>query len=131
MSTATTTTKRITKAQRFADIKALLSGETPANGTTIEDAMAFIDKELDLLARKNTSDKAPTKTQQENEVHMERILQFLSTCVNPVTCTEIQKSVPEFMDFNNQKIAALMRKLTEAHKVDKTMNKGRPVFALA
>lgn len=129
--TTTTTTKRITKAQRFTDIKALLSGEAVSNGTTVEDALAFIDKELELLARKNTSDKAPTKTQKENEKHKERILEFLTGYVDGATCTEIQKGVPEFADFQNQKVAGLLRSLKDEKKVRRETVKGKSLFFLA
>ena len=131
MTNTTTTTKRITKAMRFADIKALLSGETPTNGTDLAAALVFIDSELALLAKKNTSDKKPTKTQEENMGHKAKILDFLSGQVDGVTCTEVQKSIPEFADFQNQKIAALLRQLVEDGKVAKSMVKGKAMFALA
>lgn len=127
----TNTVKRITKAQRFEDIKALLNGGKVVYGTTAEDACAFIDKELALLAKKNTSDKKPTKTQEENEGHKAKILDFLSTCAEGVTCTDIQKGVPDFADFNNQKIAALVRQLVEAGKVNKDVVKGKSMFSIA
>ena len=131
MSTTTTTTKRITKAMRFADIKSLLAGEAVHNGTSVEDALAFIDNEIALLAKKNTSDKKPTKTQEENENHKAHIIDFLSTQTEGVTCTDVQKSVVEFADFNNQKIAALMRQLVNEGKVVKAMVKGKAMFSLA
>ena len=60
---------RITKAQRFEDIKALLTGGEVKHGTTMEIAMTVIDHELELLRKKNSSggDKKLTPTQQENE----------------------------------------------------------------
>lgn len=131
MTTTNTTTKRITKAQRFADIKALLMGEAVHSGTSVEDALAFIDNEIALLAKKNTSDKKPTKTQEENEGHKARIIEFLSGRGEGVTCTEVQKSVAEFADFNNQKVAALMRQLVNDGKVVKAMVKGKAMFSLA
>lgn len=130
-NTTTTTTKRITKAMRYADIKALLSGETVHNGTSIEDALKFIDNEVALLAKKNTSDKKPTKTQEENEAHKARIIEFLSGQTEGVTCTDVQKSIPEFADFNNQKVAALMRQLVNDGKAVKAMVKGKAMFSLA
>ena len=43
MATTDSKTPRITKAQRFADIKALLAGDDAPNGSTIDDLGAFID----------------------------------------------------------------------------------------
>ena len=45
-------TPRITKAMRFEDIKALLNGQPVSYGTSIEDAVNFIDYEMNLLTKK-------------------------------------------------------------------------------
>ena len=131
MNTTTTTTKRVTKAQRFADIKALLSGEAVTYGTTIEDAKAFCDSEMNLLAKKNSGEKKPTKTQQENEGYKELIVQFLTAQSEGVTCTTIQKGVPEFADFQNQKISHLVKQLVEAGRAVKETVKGKTLIKLA
>ena len=131
MTTTTTTTKRITKAMRFEDIKALLNGEEVKHCTTVADACKFCDSELALLAKKNTSDKKPTKTQEQNEGYKAMILDFLRGCSEGVTCTDVQKGVTEFAEFNNQKIAALMRQLVDANKVTKAVVKGKSLFSIA
>lgn len=126
---------RITKAMRFEDIKAMLNGSPVNYGTTIEDAMTFIDHELGLLARKNSGeDKEQTKTQQENEGYKAIILEFLAALPEDkigVTCTEIIKGVPEFDGFTTQKISPLVRQLMLADKVVKTESKGKSLFRLA
>lgn len=131
MATTTTSTKRITKAMRFEDIKALLNGGDVSHGTTIEDALAFCDSELALLAKKNTSDKKPTQTQKDNEGYKALILDFLREKGEGVTCTDVQKGVPAFADFNNQKVAALMRQLVDAGNVTKAVVKGKSLFSIA
>lgn len=131
MATTTSTTKRVTKAQRFEDIKALLNGKDVTYGTTIEDASKFCDAELALLAKKNSGDKKPTKTQEQNEGYKALILDFLRGQSEGVTCTDIQKGVPAFADFNNQKIAALVRQLTDAKQVTKEIVKGKSLFSIA
>ena len=131
MATTTTSTKRVTKAMRFEDIKALLDGEAVKYGTTIEDALAFCDSELALLAKKNTSDKKPTQTQKDNEGYKALILDFLQGQSEGVTCTDIQKGIAAFADFNNQKVAALMRQLLTAGDVTKAVVKGKSLFAIA
>ena len=128
-------TPRITKAMRFEDIKALLNGQPVSYGTSIEDAMNFIDYEMNLLTKKNSSEsKKPTKTQQENEGYKALILEFLATLPNDkdgATCTEIIKGVAEFEGFSTQKISPLMRQLMAADKVTKTEIKGKSLFRLA
>lgn len=124
-------TTRITKAMRFEDIKALLNGQPVTYGTSIEDAVDFIDHEVNLLARKNSGEsKKPTKAQEENEGYKALILEFL-TDKNGVTCTEIIKGVTEFEGFNPQKISALMRQLRLQHKVVANEVKGKSLFSLA
>lgn len=124
-------TTRITKAMRFEDIKALLNGQSVTYGTSIEDAVDFIDHEVNLLARKNSGEsKKPTKAQEENEGYKALILEFL-TDKNGVTCTEIIKGVTEFEGFNPQKISALMRQLRLQHKVVANEVKGKSLFSLA
>ena len=127
---------RITKAQRFEDIKALLNGEEPVYGTTIDIAMTVLDHELELLAKKNSStgDKKLTPTQQENEALKEQVMEYLSTLpddADGVTCTEILKSVPALADFSNQKVAALVRQLKLAGRVVSTEKKGKSLFRMA
>lgn len=124
-------TTRITKAMRFEDIKALLNGQPVTYGTSIEDAVDFIDHEVNLLAKKNSGEnKKPTKAQEENEKYKKLILEFLAS-QDGVTCTDIIKTVPEFAEFSNQKVSALMRQLGLAGKVVKGEVKGRAMFYLA
>lgn len=128
------TTNRVTKAMRYTDLKALLNGETPTYGTTVEQAIEFIDKEMGLLARKNSGDKKPTKTQQENEKYKVLIMEFLANKPDDkqgYTCTEIIKAVPELNEFSTQKVAPLMRQLENADKVAREEVKGKTLFHLA
>lgn len=125
---------RITKAMRFEDIKALLNGETVTYGTTVEQAVEFIDKEMGLLARKNSGDKKSTKTQQENKKYKVLICDFLANKPEEkkgYTCTEVIKLVPELNEFSTQKIAPLMRQLENAGKVAREEVKGKTLFHLA
>ena len=128
-------TPRITKAMRFEDIKALLNGQPVSYGTSIEDAVNFIDYEMNLLTKKNSSEsKKSTKTQQENEGYKALILEFLATLPDGkdgATCTEIIKGVAEFEGFSTQKISPLVRQLMAADKVTKTEIKGKSLFRLA
>lgn len=129
MNTTTVKAPRITKDQRFADIAALLTHGEVKHGTTVEDALAFIAKERGLLAKKNSADKKPTKTQEENEGHKALILDFLRKQTEGRTCTEIQKGVGEFAEFNNQKVAALVRQLKDDGLVSKEVVKGKSLFS--
>lgn len=125
------TVKRITKAQKFEDVIALLNGN-PATFIDKDGAVEFIRNEMALLAKKNASDsRKPTATQEANEKYKALILEFLALQESGKTCTEIAKGVPDLSDFNNQKIAALMRQLVESTMVNKTTVKGKSIFSIA
>lgn len=124
-------TTKVTKSQRFEDVLALLHGETVKYGTTIEDADAFIAHEMELLTRKNSAERKETDTQRANAKYRDLIVEFLSMQDTAKTCTEIAKGISELSDFNNQKVASLMRQLVEAGRVTKATVKGKSLFSLA
>ena len=137
MATTENKTLRITKAMRFADIRAYLNGEATPNKSTVEDMIDFIDAEVALLAKKNaTKNGKMTSAQKENEGFKMLILDFLANQSEGVTCTEIAKGIEELNGFNNQKISALMRSLTydeeknPSGQVDKSVVKGKSLFTI-
>lgn len=127
------TVKRVTKAMRYEDIIALLTGGEVKNGTDTDKAVEFINNELALLTKKNSSEsKKPTAVQEANAQYRDLIMKFLAIQDAPRTCTEIAKGVPELSDFNNQKVAALLKRLCDEQKVVKTTGKGgKSLFAVA
>lgn len=137
----TTNTVRVTKNQKYNAAIVLLNGGQPVvipgkdgkDGVTMDAAYLcdFFRSELALLEKKNTSDKKPTQTQKDNEGHKAKILDFLREQTDGVTCTDIQKGVPDFDGMNNQKIAALVRQLLDAGKVIKATVKGKSLFSIA
>lgn len=122
---------KITKTQRFEDLSALIHGEPVKYGTTIEDADAFIAHEVELLSKKNSGERKETDTQKANAKYRNLIAEYLAVQTEGRTCTEIAKGVPELSDFNNQKVAALMRQMFEAGTVNKATVKGKSLFSLA
>ena len=117
-------TKKITKATRFNQ---LLSIDAVKSNP---DLVAFIEHELELLAKKNASDKKPTATQIANNGIKETILDTLAD--NKVmTITEMQKANAELADLSNQKISALVRQLIAEGAVKKEEIKRKAYFSLA
>lgn len=124
--------RKITKVQRFEDIKAMLSDEVVQYGTDKNTAIEFIDHEMELLSRKNSSgEKKPTVIQLENESHKERIKDYLRNCSEGKTVTQVLKAIPEFTDFSNQKVARLLKDMLEIGVVSKEVVKGKSLFSLA
>lgn len=126
--------KRITKAMRFADIKAMVNGGAVLYGTTTDEAVAFIDHEIELLSRKNASgEKKPTATQIQNEKYKAEIMDFLYSrdSREGMTCTAIGKSIPSLSEFGTSKYASLCNALVTEGKLTKATVKGSVLFYLA
>lgn len=120
-TTATTATaKKITKREKFEMLKAI--AEVQANPVLSE----FIERELELLAKKNSAEKKPTAQQEENEAIKEIILENLTS---RMTISEMQKSIPDLAEYSNQKISALMRQLILEGLVVKDEDKRKSYFS--
>ena len=112
--------KKMTKREMFEQIKAVA-------GLT-DEMKAFIDRELELLAKKNSADKKPTKVQEENKGIKEIILDNLTE--EGITITDLQKKVDELAELSNQRVSALMRQLVNDNLVVKTEDKRKSYFSL-
>lgn len=147
-------TVRVTKAQKFeyimsiipSDASHVFPGAQDHNGNLKnapytfdhDEIVAFLRNECDLLSRKNTGDKKPTKTQEDNEKLKEAIMSYLDTlpATNEdgtdfvgVTCSDVLKNVPEFDGWQVQKVAPLLRQLRDsAGLVTSASVKGRTYF---
>ena len=118
------TNKKITKRDRF---NALLN--IPAVQAD-PDMVAFIEHELELLAKKNSADKKPTAQQTANEAIKSAIIEGMEDN-RLYTITDLQKSIPELAELSNQKVTALVRQLKDANLVVKTEDKRKSYFSKA
>lgn len=119
--------RKITKKERFEMIKEIVLNACVENEAEM---IEFIDNEINLLNKKRASG-AKTATQKENEVLVERLYEVLAEIRRPVTVSELQKENDEFGAMSNQKVSALMKKLADAGKVDKTVDKKKSYFSIA
>ena len=94
--------KKMTKAQMFMQIK--------ANHSLSAEEVAFIDHELELLAKKNSAEKKPTAQQMANQGIADAIVACLTADPDRLfTITELIKEVPECADLTNQRVSAIVR----------------------
>jgi hypothetical protein len=115
------TNKKITKRDRF---NALLNmAEVKAN----PDMVAFIEHELELLAKKNSADKKPTAQQTANEAIKSAILDGMEEG-RLYTITELQKSIPACAELSNQRVSALVRQMVGV-TIDRTEDKRKAYFS--
>lgn len=112
--------KKMTKREMFEQIK--------ANYPLTADEVAFIDHELELLARKNSSEKKPTAAQVANEGIKQVILRVLTENGDLMTVTDVQKSCAELSDLSNQRISALLRQMRDDGKVERVEDKRKAYF---
>ena len=116
--------KKITKRERFEFLLTL--SQVQADPGMVE----FINHELELLAKKNSSEKKPTAQQVANEAIKQAIVDGMERD-HLYTITDIQKNVPACAELSNQKISALVRQLKDDGVVVKTEDKRKSYFSLA
>ena len=90
---------------------------------------AFVEHELELLEKKNSSEKKPTAQQVANEGIKAAIVAGM-TPNRLYTITDIQKEIPECAELSNQRVSALIRQMVGSEIV-RTEDKRKAYFSLA
>jgi hypothetical protein len=111
---------KLTKAQKFGMLK-----DIPAvaeNSVLVE----FIDHELELLAKKNASDKKPTANQVANDGIKTAIVNGMESG-KLYTITDLIKSIPECAELTNQRVSALVRQLIP-NEIERVEEKRKAYF---
>ena len=126
MATTTSSSAKLTKAQKFAMIANI--AEVKNNPVLAE----FIAHEVELLTKKNSADKKPTAQQEANATIKADILAVMEANPNQLfTVSELLKKVPNLPDtMTNQRMSALVRQMVEAGSVKRTEDKRKAFFSL-
>lgn len=124
MNTTKTTEKKITKREKFEMLMAI--AEVKANPILSE----FVEREIELLAKKNSAEKKPTEKQTENAGIKEVIIEVLTDEEKGMTISAMQKKCADLAEYSNQKISALVRQMILDGIVEKTEEKGKAYFRL-
>lgn len=98
----------------------------------VEDMQIFVDfltHERELLEKKS-SNSGQTKTQKENEVIKEKIVNALGVIGKFVTITELQEQNEEMANYSNQKLSALLKQLVDSNVVARQVDKKKAYFKL-
>lgn len=125
--------KKLTKAQKFEDMKNLLNGKPTIYGLTVASACEFIDYEIGLLAKKNSStSKKETETQKLNSERKELIKNYLRGN-GKKTVSEMIKEIPAFATelLSTQRVSRLCNDLVSAGELEKVVEKGKSLFFLS
>ena len=116
--------KRITKKDNYNELLGIV---TELNRTDLVD---FINHEIELL-NKRASRTSLTKTQKENLELVEVIYETLVNLDKAVTIAEITEANEALSNLSNQKVSALLKKLVDAKRVVKVVEKGKTYFSVA
>ena len=110
--------KKMTKADYFKQIM--------ANYPLTDEEKAFVEHELELLAKKNSAEKKPTAQQVANAGICEAIYNSMEDGVL-YTITDLIKSIPECADLTNQRVSAIVRGMIGS-KVERVEEKRKAYF---
>ena len=114
--------KKITKKEMFAKLREKVKDNA--------EMVKFIDHELELLNRKNSSDRKLSGNALANVGLKEEIIKIFSNEPKRLfTATEIQKSMSD--DYTIQRVSALLKQLRESGQIEKVEEKRRSFFKLA
>ena len=89
----------------------------------------FVKHELELLEKKNSSEKKPTAQQVANDGIKTAIAEGMSPN-RLYTVTEIQKEIPECAELSNQRVSALLRQMKDDGIVIRTEDKRKAYFSI-
>ena len=121
--------KRLTKKDYFEMIKGVCADRT--------DIVDFCNHEIELLSRKNSKSGA-TKTQKENEIVANMLVEELAKIGKPITITDLMNTSATIKDYTlengnnltNQKISAIFKQLVESQRIVKVVDKKKSYFSI-
>lgn len=121
--------KKLTKKDYFEMIKGVCADRT--------DIVDFCNHEIELLSRKNSKSGA-TKTQKENEIVANMLVEELAKVGKPITITDLMNTSATIKDYTlengnnltNQKISAIFKQLVESQRIVKVVDKKKSYFSI-
>ena len=121
--------KRLTKKDYFEMIKGVCADRT--------DIVDFCNHEIELLSRKNSKSGA-TKTQKENEIVANMLVEELAKIGKPITITDLMNTSETVKNYtlengnnlSNQKISAIFKQLVENQRIVKVVDKKKSYFSI-
>ena len=123
-----------TVVENYDAIKAMLNGET-VEGYTLEQALTFLDKRIEITKKKNASGKGAELTPKQRE-KMEQT-EGHKTAIVSVMAEDTQYTPSDLVKLvgieeirNTQKITPMLTALVEEKRLVKATVKGRSVYAL-
>lgn len=124
------TTKKMTKKERFAQL--LTFPDVAADPELVN----FLNHEIDLVVRKNSAERKPTKKQMEQKAQDAEIRSAILSEMEQNTlysADDMAKNLPTVVSLglSAPKVSYLMRELVAEGKVNKTTDKRKVYYSLA
>ncbi len=91
----------------------------------------FINHEIELLNRKSSAVRKPTKNQLENETFKTEIVDYLKDADAPKTIKELQTEMPSLAGLTNQRITHMLTDLVKGGTFVKNYVKKTPYYSIA
>ena len=113
--------KRITKKEYFKMLRKVVEVAEVDNR---DELITFIDDQIALLNKKKSS--VNTKKAAEIEATLEKVYEALKEINRPATATEVADKI----EASNQKASAYLKKLKEAGKVERVLDKRVTYFKI-
>lgn len=121
--------KKITKKEMFAQVIAMAQGMEVS--VSADEIVAFAEHEIELLNKKaGSKSKKETANDAENARLMEVIVETLTGSEKAMTVSELMTANAELGELSNQKVSALMKKLVDGGRVQKSTDKRKSVFSI-
>ena len=116
-------TNKMTQRDFYNEIIAL------AKDNDRNDIVEFAEGRIAVLDKKSAN-KKPTKTQEENEVLKDTIVEVLAQFENGATVSEVLVADDAFKGLSNQKVSALLKQLVDEKRVVKSTDKKKSIFSV-
>lgn len=120
-------TKKMTKRDYYETLYTYFQEVGECKDIPQELMLNFLEHEIDLLNKKNSSEKKPSATALANNKLMATILDEM-VVGKPYTCSDIIKSISECSELSTPKVSYLMNALADAGKVVKSTDKKKTYF---
>ena len=105
----------MTKREMFTEIRKVVIDNA--------DMVAFIDHELELLDKKKSGTRKPTKTQVENLALKEQIYEALVQAEEALTMKDIFDAVPALEGLSTQRVTHILTALIKEGKAEREIIK--------
>lgn len=120
--------EKMTKKDWFAVVREVVSN---AEMTEVEKkgALAFIDREVELLNKKSSNSR-DTKKQQENKALAEVVVAELAKLGKPMAISEMIKASEVLGAYSTQKLTPILKALKDEQRVVMTTEKKRNYYSV-